>query len=447
SDRIFLVINAKDEITEEIQQALPKIRENAHQFLEQISPGSSQHCQQFIVSAWAALQAQKSIKGEPIDARDKYAGVQRSLRITDGNDQAVLRESHIPKLTEALNSFVKMRIDRQLRFASRELFHVLEGLVNTLVQEKELLTQGQGDRYRQKQINQLLKDRQDDIETLIREFRGNQLAQLPMLNERLYQVSNAICDEVDSSLQAEMPRYWKNNFDHGTYLPEATLFARVKKEQFLGEIEVNLWDLLGVKVHSLAQEVTRGYETAMAVYDLPQRIAELGFGKISLDAIEQQFQTGVDVMSNHLINAVRGFAISPLTNPENQFLNFSDDALEHNSSILDVLRQTMPLEQDLSSAHFYDLIRAIRNHYEVSIHDVCLNSLLNLYRYEIMCIERKALDFLFEQFELLRSADDITLEVLTGDNSEQSKWLQLESIDRQLGVIRSIKDQLALTIS
>jgi hypothetical protein len=439
SERIFLVINAKDEITEEIQQALPTIRKNANQFLEKISPGSSQYAQQFIISAWAALQAQKAMKGENIKAADKYAGVQRSLGVADGDHQAVLRESHVPRLIESLNDFVKDCTTRQIKTASRDLDYVIKSLTHDFEQQKLLFTHGEGDRYRKRQINELLEEHQGNAKSLVESFRYMQISQMPELSGRLSEVADIICDEVDSGLRAEMPRYWKRHFHPDTYRPIAELYGEVNSQPFLGDIEIELWDSLSMKVQILAQEVIRNYEFALHTFELPQRVTQYGCGKITIDAFEQELQDGIKAMSTHLLQAIRGFAIGPLVDPARHFIRFSNDSDEQESNLLNVLKQTVPQdERDLTDRDFDELVKAIREHYEVSIHQDCLTNLINLYQYEMIRIENRVFNFIRDQFDQLSHDHSLTLEALTDKSTHKSEWAELEKINHQLNLLLQI---------
>jgi len=438
SDRIFLVINGKDEITESFDRALPKIEQNAHQFLEKIAPGSSQHAQQFVVSAWAALQAQKAMKGESIDAPNQYAGVQKSLNVADGDHAATLTESHIPKLIEALNTFAKNYMGRQIQTARHELAFVFEALTRGLEQEKALITQGEGDRYHRTQINQLIKDRQDDARSLVETFRQVQISQLFELRNRLTEVAIIMCDEADHSLQAEMPRYWKKHFDDATHRPSAEPYGGVKEVPFLGDVEVSLWDALSIKVQGLAHEVVRCYELGLTEFGLSQRVTQCGHGQITLEAIEQELHIGIRGMSEHLRQAVRGFVIGPLVDPAHQFINFANDDAEKSSELLAIIKQTMPLAKDLVAGDFYNLAQAIRAHYQVAVLEDCLTSLLNLYHYEMIRVETRVLNFIEEQFEQLRNDKTVTLESLSDEDANKPEWVKLAHINNQLGMIQTM---------
>ena len=439
SERIFLVINAKDEITEEIQQALPTIRKNADQFLEEISPGSSQYAQQFIISAWAALQAQKAMKGKPIGAPSKYAGVQRSLGITNGDHQAVLKESDVPKLIESLNEFVKDCTARQIKTASRDLDYVIESLIHDFEQQKEQITQGEGDRYRQRQINELLAERKASAKSSVESFRYIQIEGLPTLSSQLSRVVDIVCDEIDNDLQAEMPRYWKKHFNPVTYRPSAELYGGGKNQPFLGDIEIELWDSLSVKMQILAQEVIRNYQLALQSYELSSRVVQYGSGKIAADALEQELKNGIEAMSVHLMQAIRGFAIGPLVDPSRHFIRFSEERENQENTLSNVVETTIPqYERELAVSDFYELVKAIREHYAVSIHQDCITNLINLYQYEMIRIENRVLSFILDQFDQLSHDPHLTIEALTDVGDRESKWFKLEEINHQLTMLQQI---------
>ena len=452
AERIFCVVNCKDEITGGVEQVLPKVRAAAHQFLEKTIPGSTQHAQQFIVAAWPALQAQKALRGKQVEDANKYAGIQRTFEIADSDHKATLEESHIPRLVRALNKFVGTTAERQIHSAHQELRYIIEDLISEQEAQQTLATADGRPQNQRRIVRKIFKDRQDEAEDLLIGFRKTQTAVLSSLEQQLSRISDTLCDEIDQSLQADMPRYWKENFHVGIDRPRARKVALAIHESFLGDVEVQLWRLVDNRIDRLAQEIVRSYEKA-ASSDLAREISTLSLYKIDKAAMEQAIQSEVVKTNCRLSHSARGLAICHLVNPSNQFLSGSDSYFEQNDKgdesrdmLLSVLRDSVRFSRDLESAEFDAFVQTMRSHYSRILKEDCISNLLNLYRYEMIRIEESLVSFLNDEFDDLRDAKDINLENLALDEDTYQRLQQIDSIEQRLHTLRSLKDQLDSTV-
>ena len=451
AERIFCVINCKDEVIGSMEQVLPAIEAAAHKFLEKTIPGSGQHAQQFIVAAWPALQAQKALRDEAIEDPSKYAGIQRTFEIADGDHVATLEKSDIPHLVAALNKFVKTTAERQVRSARQELGYILEDIITEQKTQQSSMMKGTSPQYQRRTVKNIFDERQEQAKDLLIDFRRSQISFLSSLEQQLYNASSVLCDEIDEVLKRKMPKYWKNNFHNEIYPPTGERVAIVNHEPFLGQVEVRLWQLVDSRIETLAQEIVRSYEEAVDFSNFPAEVCRLSSYKIEQAQLRQVIQDEIDIANSRLSQSVRGLAICRLVNSKNQFLPNDEEHIDRDrissDELLSLLKESDLFAKDLDSTKFNDFMQAVRSHYGHLIQKDCISSLLDLYRYEMIRIEENVTGFLQDRFDDLRDAQDITLDDLELDESIYERWQMLEVIERRMRNLESLKEQLDTSVS
>ncbi len=443
TERIFLVVNAKDEIMTDSLDELQQMRQQASDLLEQLFPGSSQHCSRYEISAWAALQAQKVRKGEKPDNPRKYSSVCNDLGVQEQDPDAVWQVSHVPLLIENLNTFIAQRIERQIREAERGLAQILDSYFNDYQQHYQSMTKGAGDLYLRKRAANLLDERYQQIYKLLKEFRRRQLDSLAVSRSTLERVASRLYDSIDQELRTEMPGYWKEAFAEGEYVPSSTSFARVMKERFLGDVEVSLWQHISKKAKVLAQELAEIYQSALEVSDLPQSIAINCFDCIDLEAINATFQQCIAQMEQNLTATVRGVALSQLANPANGFIPFLIDGTPQPSALMDAIPPY--LEEELTGTAFDGFVQRIRQHYEHTVNDSCITGLLNVYCYEMLCCQQSIIHYSQEVFDRIRLGNDPVLYQKILNTIPDADLRYLEILEEKLSILNNLKLQLSLT--
>ncbi len=442
AERIFMVVNAKDEINTDLQQAIYSINQDLDQYIEELIPGGSQSCPRFLISAWAALQAQQVLRGEVLDNPTKYESVKLALGIQNGNDHDVLLASEVPALVQKLTGFIKSRVERQIREAHQALEHIITTLMNEYIEEQQKSMEETNPSNPQQQLNCVLAEQLKQLENLVKEVRRTQLNRLPDVQQQLQQVATVLCNDIDDILKAEMPDYWKMHFADSDYPPQSILFARVIKEGFLGQVEINLWEQIAAKVPRLAQEMVHIYKRLLESFELSSRIAERCFEQIEPEAVATKLEAGIQRMQENLIPAVKGLALAQVVDPRHNFITFSEDGTEQPSFLLSQIK-TMPLERELRDVAFNEFTQAMRQHYQPFVYEDCVSGLLNLYRYEMLRCERRLILYLRSRFEEIRHTIDPSLLAEMIKDSPNIELQHLAELEHKLNTLRSLKERLA----
>jgi hypothetical protein len=440
AERLFLVVNAKDDLKTDPQLASRSIEREFDQLMEELIPNSRQYSRYFLISAWGALQAQQALQGKAVD-HDDYDRVKLGLRIRDGSDRQILEASNVPFLVRELSTFVKSRIDLQIRESQQQLSSILSTLVSSLTQEiEEPEHEDQHQKSREK-FNRALEARRFDVKNMIKEFRRNQISQMSAIKQNLHQVAIGLCNEIDKSLQAEMPVIWKENFSYADYSPQALTFVRITKEEFLGKVEVKLWEQIAAKVQTLADELVRFYRHALGVTELPVRVSSQCFDYVDCDAITVKLEQGVQAMEKTLVPSVKGFSLMYLVNPSNGFITLSEDGKTQESLLMQCLKR-MALNPEVRDVAFDEFVLVMRKHYQDFIYQACIDGLLNLYRYEMLRCEMRLITYLNNRFDEMSRSTDLSFQEYVCGNGNDSELQQSQQLEQKLNRLKPLKQKL-----
>jgi GTPase SAR1 family protein len=219
-DRIFLVLNAKDNIMVD-KLTLDSLPIDMCDLMDSLAPNYFKYFRDrggeypyFMTCAWAAYSAQKQLKGEQFEDFETYESVKIKLGVRDRGDHEVLEASQIPKLVEELTKFAReYRIEGQIRDGKFALDSIVETLLSNYESELDKLKQDQGELDVQSQEEQKLNEKQKEVEKLVIEFRSSLLDRFKDWRHELEQKSKEICNEIDDKLRQKMPYILENSFD------------------------------------------------------------------------------------------------------------------------------------------------------------------------------------------------------------------------------------------
>jgi hypothetical protein len=411
AERIFLVLNAQDEITRDDLHTLENLPRDMHDLMELVAPGyalryGSRGGEQpyFMTSAWMAYNAQKALGGGMIENPNFYEGKAVQFKVKPGDHRAVLEVSRIPALVDALTRFAReRRIEGQIREGREALDRIIQALANKYSSEINLRTGGQGIGFFEKEDDRLLDDRQKELVRLVFDFRSRQLQRLDTLRQELVRTARRICDDIDSHLMEMMPALWKRSFVDSEYIPGALTYGMPIEQALLSDTELLLWQELTLRLKELADLLAHVYRQAIEDNRLPQSIVGLGYDHPAALAVADSLDTLIDGMHTSLAEISKRVALMILAGPRHAFIT-ADGVQEK----LKAAMGTLPRKREVAPADFERFIKAVREHYELTVCVFSINSLLNVYQYEMVHIEtvlRDALDQLFKQLTRRIDAD------------------------------------------
>jgi hypothetical protein len=412
AERIFLALNAIDDITRDNYRQLDNLPRDMHELMELISPGYASRFARrggdqpyFMTSAWTALQAQQSLQGHALTDPQTYRAKGVKLGVDANDHAAMLRASQFPQLTQALNEFARnYRIEGQLREGKQALERITSSLNETYSSEIKLLTGGRGVSFIKTEDGRLLKERQENLTNMIIDFRLRQLEQLPQLRENLRTEASRLCDQIDQRLREDLPRLWKRLFVTDHYRPRARRYGKAMYEVFLGEVELLLWRQLAIRVQSLSDMITFNYRDAFERSRLTRSIVSLGYdhplatqATVGLENISQD-------MKRSLNNLAERLALVYMLEPKAGFIppDELDSPKKLTSNALIQALNAVPREREVVAEAFNEFVVAVRTHYQPAVTNYAVDALLNIYQYEMLVMEDGLLARVEELFSDLR---------------------------------------------
>jgi hypothetical protein len=234
AERIFLVLNAVDDITRDDLSTLNNLPRDMRELMDLVSPGYASRFAQrggdnpyFMTSAWVAFNAQNALQGHNIEDPRTYQAKAVKFETEASDHEAMLAASQLPQLTASLSEFARsFRIEGQLREGQQALERITATLNETYASEIKLLTGGQGIAYVRNEDTRLLRERQDNLEDLIVDFRLRQIENMESLRGEMRQEATRLCDTIDARLRDELPRLWKRFFIADRYRPRARKYGK-----------------------------------------------------------------------------------------------------------------------------------------------------------------------------------------------------------------------------
>ncbi|RCJ32594.1 hypothetical protein A6769_27345 [Nostoc punctiforme NIES-2108] len=454
NESIFFVLNGRDTITED--QVPANLTQDMRDQIEKFLPGYTKHptlCDRgsegnpfFLISAWAALQAQKALSGKTIEDPNTYDAVKLNLGVRDGNHYQVLQASQVSKLVEELTKFARdRRIEAQIRDGKLAIDTIVDLLHDDYQNEYSKLTRNRGEYYLQEKEENQLKERQQQLEKELIKFRlDNELRYLDNRRQELETQAKTICNETDKDVQEKMPLFWKNNFKSGIDRLGIGEVGKLLYEPMLTEAQIYVWDKLNARLPSLAKYLVRGYTEKLRSYRLAQRIADSCYEYKKLQKIESTIQELIDTnMRRAMVDVGQRIAMTKMTNPDTYLTALTPDGKPQRPQLLDILSR-IPRIPDVNSSDFSEFIKQVRQEYEPLVSGYCVICLLNLYRYEMIQIENHLLNLIADIFRGIRNSDDPVLKAKIRSSLKlDSEWQLVELLAEKIATLFQIK-QLGL---
>ncbi len=412
AERIFLVLNAVDDITRDDPRTIENLPRDMRDLMELLAPGYAVRFAHrggrqpyFTTSAWAAFNAQTVLQGSELEDPQTYHSKAVKFNVPEDDHAAMLKASRLPHLTRALTEFAcSFRIEGQLREGRQALDRITRTLAETCNSEIKLLTNGQGIAFVKTEDVRLLRERQETLIDFIVDFRLRRLDHLDDLRAELRAEAVRICDSIDARLRDDLPRLWRRFFIADRYRPRARKYGKTMYEVFLGEVELLLWRQLAIRVQGLADMVTMSYREAFEAGHIPRTIVNLGYdhplasgAALGLDNIADDMKAGLGKLSERL-------ALIYMLEPEVGFIppeQLADSGLLGQNPLIKALDK-VPRHRDLPPEAFADFLAAVRAHYDPAVAEYSVNALLNVYQYEMLYVEDTLLARITDLFNDLR---------------------------------------------
>ncbi|MFQ5578076.1 MAG: hypothetical protein ACE5G8_13915, partial [Anaerolineae bacterium] len=434
AERIFLVLNAADDITRDDHRTLENLPRDMRDLMDLLAPGyaarfSNRGGEQpyFMTSAWVAFNAQNALQGGSIEDPNTYHSKAVKFNVNEADHAAMLAASKLPALTAGLTDFARsFRIEGQLREGRQALDRIANSLADTYLSEIKLLTNGQGIAFVKSEDARLLNERRENLTDLIVDFRLRRLDHLDTLRGELKTEATRICDAVDHRLRDELPRLWKRFFIADRYRPRARKYGKTMYEVFLGEVELLLWRQLAIRVQGLADIVTLSYRQAFEASHIPRYIVNLGYdhplastAAAGLDDVAADMKASLGKLSERL-------ALIYMLEPDVGFITpaqLEDSGLLGQNPLIKAL-DAIPRRRELPPEAFAPFLAAVRTHYQPAVVDYSVNALLNVYQYEMLYVEDGLLARVEELFSDLRETlphDPLLREKVRRDSPDEDR--------------------------
>ncbi len=441
AERIFLVLNAVDDITRDDHKTLDNLPRDMRELMDLLAPGYAARFAHrggdqpyFMTSAWTAFNAQTALQGGVIQDPKTYHSKAVKLGADESDHAAMLAASRLPSLTNSLGDFAHAyRIEGQLRQGRQALDRIVKSLADTYDSEIKLLTNGQGIAFVKTEDARLLRERKESLSDIIVDFRLRQLDHLEDLRAELRSEAARICDTIDHRLSEDLPRLWKRFYIADRYRPRARKYGKTMYEVFLGEVELLLWRQLSIRVQSLADRVTMNYKQAFESSHIPRYIVNLGYdhplasnAAAGLEDVSSDMKASLNKLAERLALIYMLEAKAGFITPE----QLQDNRLIAENPLIQAL-DAVPRQRDLPAKAFAKFLRAVRKHYEAAVLDYSVNALLNIYQYEMLYVEDGLLARVEELFSDLRetlSLDPLLREKVRQDAPDEDRD-RVESLD------------------
>jgi len=414
AERIFLVLNAVDDITRDDFQAIDNLPRDMRELMDLLTPGYASRFAHrggdnpyFMLSSWVALNAQNALQGATLEDPKTYQAKAVKLGADVSNHSAMLEASQLPQLTASLTEFARdFRIEGQLREGRQALDRIVKSLEERYNSEIKLLTGGQGIAFVKSEDSRLLRERKETLADLIVDFRLRQLENLETLRTELRQEAVRLGDSIDQRVREELPRLWKRFFVADRYRPRARKYGKTMYEVFLGEVELLLWRQLGIRVQGLGDHISLSYMEAFEASHIPRYIVSMGYDHPFASSAASGLDNVADDMKASLSKISERVALIYMLESKAGFITpeqLNDSSLLGQNALIQALG-TVPRQRDVTPDDFDQFLTAVRAHYQPAIIDYAVNALLNIYQYEMLYIEDTLLARVEELFSDLAEA-------------------------------------------
>jgi len=442
---IFFVLNARDSITAdkippELNTAMCELINN---FLPNYTSFFENRDQEgnpyFLISAFAALEAQKSLRGEALRDPIAYRQSKVGLRLSEtADDKKVLEASRLPYLVTKLMQFAREgRVERQITDGQTALNTIIQSLLNTYEREKEQLNRKLGPFSLEEKEEQILREKEENLKDIVITFRCNQ--SLERYKIQLTETAKIICNGIDQALKNKLPELWEGSIQRERSVITGEWEVQFFPQKLLEGVQKQLWHELTDRMMQLSEQLARYYYDHFRNQRIATQLAQGCYETIDSRQIEEKVQVWIkEKMEFKLAEFASRIAIGLLANSQKfDWMNKNISPSEPRT-FLEILRE-IPRQSNLNPERFDSLVSAIRQQYEPYIVNFSTEFLLNLYWYEMIVIEEELLKFIHSHFYKLRSSSDVIIKGKIRDSfSQNPEWQKLEIIERKLMTLRNI---------
>jgi len=456
----------------------------------------------FLTSAWLADAAQQRLKGQPVKDAQTYESTKQKLGIENRSDREVLETSQIPKLVEELTKFAKeRRIEDKINDGENSLRDIAAALYRQYTSESR--QQNSLGRSLVEKRNDELNARLRNAQKVIRRFRREQLQSFDDLRHQLMLEAKSICDYADVQVKQNMPEFWRTNYVERAIETTAGETSQLFYESILANAQVRLWGEINSELSKIANCLVTQCLHNLEVSQIAQKISRecyecLEPQKITTD-LEQFISDHTEVSLTQMAHRL---AMSQMTHPSYDFNVRTEGGKQASHSklyeiLLNVLSRYIPTnldpiisevvmqltqqatiayqqstgsstiasgfdekpmyemlyrhladlaetkEMETEPSDFEHLVAEMRKIYEPFVASGCVDSFLNLYRYELLVIEKYLISQVVEStFDDLRSGKNpISEERIYQDLAKSNPDLKKqETLERKLAFIQRLKD-------
>ncbi|MCC2691635.1 dynamin family protein [Nodularia sp. LEGE 04288] len=444
-ERIFLVLNAIDTIQDdEPRSALDKQMGDVMELLPvYASPQLKKRggdTPYFITSASIAYLAKKKIMGEPVDPKT-YEGILARYGGKNKSDQEVLEASQVPKLVEELTKFARdKRIEGQIRDGKQALDSIINPLYSKYDSEYSGLKATQGETYFKELVETKLHDKQKQLKYQLVNFRKTVLKNLEAKHKDLDNKAKIICDEADEQLKKQMPQIWETHFNTDIApLYEGGMLGQPFFEPVLDDAQMHLWYQLNQRLPELAKYFVEFYKDEFQKQQTYQNISNgcFGYPKV-FEKLESTIKTLIQNMDSRMKKMSERIAMTNMTAPVNYFSVTLPQGNSKQHGLFEILEK-IELQPVVPAENFNSFVKQVRQLYETQVSDECVFGLMNLYRYELIDIEKGLFSFIRDVFfEIRDSGDPYQIAQLLNIPDSELKRVQL--LKDKLAALASIKD-------
>ena len=436
---VFFVLNARDSITAD--QIPPELNTAMCELINNFLPGYTNFFTNrdeegnpyFLISALAALEAQKFLKGEDLKDPNTYRTLKSGLGLPENADaKTVLEASCLPQLVKKLMEFARdRRVERQISDGRTALNTIVESLVDQYNKGQSTLKRILGQFSHEEQDKKVLLGREKELEKLVIYFRANQ--SLEHYKLQLIETAKIICTQTDEILIKKIPELWKESVGQKRTRITAKDDMSFSPKYFLEEVQKCLWDELTERMTLLSDQLVEYYQTALKDKRIADQLFKGFYENIELKQVEKTIDTLVrEKMELKLRECASRIAIVILANPQN--FNW----INPNGEFFKII-QEIPSQRNLNTENFSKLVSAIRQQYEKYITGFSVESLLNLYLYEMIVLEEELLTFIHDNFLKLHSSSEPMLKEKIRESVIQKPELKtLAKIERKLASLKNI---------
>jgi predicted GTPase len=440
-EKVFLVLNAKDSIMVDNIDNLNNLPKDMQEVMDLLIPGYATYPSlakrggeqpYFLTSAWGAYAAQQNLKGNYLEDRGTYESIKVRLKVQHQSDNEVLEASNIPLLVQELTKFIKeRRIESQINDGEQALDIIINSLDNKFSQALSNRNLKNPDIH--KKIDNCLNERELKIKKIVLYFQKSEINSLPQLRQELHREANKICHRINSEIQKKLPIIWKENLCSKASPIEGEIRYKVFYENFLDELQLELWKQLNLNLPTLATYLISHCISHLESSQIAEKIVNDSYGSLETMKVKSELRLFVNENAGKTMEKIaERVAVTVMARPEFLFTAKSGDSKQPiQKQLFEKLTKITPTP-DISPSNLQALLQEVQNLYEKFVLRDCIHLLLNLYLYEIILITEYLFDVIDDGFYDVRNHKSPKLiEALMKDFNLHKEWSDMEILKQK----------------